>query len=54
MSSMAAPVVPIQLARKVPMKSRRQLIFVVPAKVPQTAIPPATTNRPKRRTMKGM
>ena len=51
--SMAAPVVPTQLARTVPMSRRRALILGVPAKVPLTAMPPATTNRPKRRTIKG-
>ena len=53
MSSMAAPVVPIQLDRTVPMTSMTTLFLVVPAMSPLTAMPPATTNRPNSSTMKG-
>lgn len=54
MSNIAAPVVPIQLARNVPMNKRSTFIFGVPAKVPLMAIPPAATNKPKSKTMKGI
>ena len=54
MSSMAAPVVPTQLARNVPMSSKMTLFFVVPTMVPRTRMPPETTNRPSSSTMNGM
>ena len=40
---MAAPVVPTQLASIVPMNSMMTLFLVVPAMVPPTCMPPATT-----------
>ena len=53
MSSMAAPVVPTQLAKSVPMARSTTLFFVVPAMVPFTWMPPDTTNSPSSSTMKG-
>ena len=52
--SMEAPVVPIQLARAVPIRSITRLDLVVPTIQPFITIPPAVTKRPNRRTMKGM
>ena len=54
MSSMAEPVVPIQLESSVPTTSMRTLLRVVPAMRPFTAMPPVTTNRPKSSTINGM
>ena len=54
MSSIAAPVVPIQLARNVPIASMITLLRVEPLMVPATWMPPVTTNRPSSSTMKGM
>ena len=53
MSSMAAPVVPTKLARKVPTAIMITLFLVVPTGAPATWMPPATVNRPKSSTMKG-
>ena len=43
LGSMAAPVVPTQLARKLPMSRMMTLFLVVPAMVPPMCMPPATT-----------
>ena len=53
-SSMAAPVVPIQLARTVPTASRRVFTTGVPTREPLRRTPPATVNSANNRTMKGM
>jgi hypothetical protein len=51
---MAAPVVPTQEARNVPM--RRRIVFTrgVPRREPCTTMPPEMVNSPQRRMMKGM
>ena len=51
--SIAAPVVPIQLAKAVPINKIRVLIFGVPAKVPLITIPPAATNKENSKTKNG-
>ena len=49
--SILAPVVPIQLARKVPSASRPTLTRGEPAKSPSMVILPDTQNRPNNRMM---
>ena len=51
---MAAPVVPIQLARTVPIASSTVLAAGLPRSVPVTIIPPATVYNAHNRMMKGM
>ena len=53
-SSMAAPVVPIQLARMVPTARMPVLTTGVPTSEPFRRTPPATVNRANSSTMKGM
>ena len=53
-SSMAAPVVPIQLARAVPTASSAVFTAGVPTREPLRRTPPATVNSAKSRTIKGM
>ena len=53
MSSMAAPVVPTQLAKSVPMARSTTLFFVVPAMVPFTWMPPDTTEQPQQQHDEG-
>ena len=47
--TIAAPVVPIQLANIVPMKRMSMLTFGVPGKVPLTAMPLAATKQYDKR-----
>ena len=54
MKSIAAPVVPIQLAMTVPTKRISELMIGVPASLPWIMMPPAVAYRPYKRTMKGM
>ena len=54
MSSIAAPVVPIQLASTVPSSRMPVLTTGVPTSRPVSRMPPATVNNDKSRMMKGM
>lgn len=47
--SMLAPVVPTQLDRRVPNRSRRTFTLGEPARSPSRVMLPETQNRPKRR-----
>jgi hypothetical protein len=51
--SIAAPVVPIQEARAVPMASMMTLITGVPVREPRSRIPPEMVYSDHRRMMKG-
>ena len=53
MSSIAAPVVPIQLAISVPTRRISAFVFGVPARRPSTMMPPAVAKRPNKSMMKG-
>ena len=52
--SIAAPVVPIQDARMVPMMRIIVFTFGVPARVPLNKIPPEAVNNPHNNIMNGM
>ena len=51
---MAAPVVPIQLASKVPTKIIREFTMGVPTKVPVNCTPPEIVNSAMSRIINGM
>ena len=53
MSSMAAPVVPIQLAKIVPMKITPVLTMGFPTKDPVSCTPPEMVNKDRSRMMNG-
>ena len=53
-SIIAAPVVPISEASRVPMARRHVLTIGVPARCPLTCTPPATVNNAKSRIINGM
>jgi hypothetical protein len=54
MRIIAAPVVPMKLAKKAPAAKKRVLVAGVASRSPDILIPPEITNRLKSSTMKGM
>ena len=52
-SSIAAPVVPIQLAKKVPIKIIARFTIGVPTRAPVSLTPPDIVNKAKRRMING-
>ena len=52
--SIAAPVVPIQEAKIVPIDNNKRFILGVPIIVPLKHIPPATVNNDNKRIIKGI
>ena len=53
-SNIAAPVVPIHEANKVPINRKNKFNFGVPTKFPLKTIPPEIVNKANKRTIKGI